>query len=108
MHIVELERIVNEQQFGIQKLNKEFDDDKIIWNKQHHEHLIGVEELYNHRIKSIEDEVVDVKRENDQLRIENSRLEQELISQHAVCLNLLKRQQTCTVIVKIPSPNFYI
>ncbi|KAI1721015.1 protein kinase domain-containing protein [Ditylenchus destructor] len=77
----ELQALLEEQQIAMQKLKGDYEEDKILWNKQHQEHIVSVEKLYTNRIKSLEGEVFDLKQENDVLRAENSRLENELNSQ---------------------------
>lgn len=49
-----------------------------MWNRQHQEHVVSIEKLYTSRIKNLEDEISDVRRENEVLRSENSRLETEV------------------------------
>lgn len=49
-----------------------------MWNRQHQEHVVSIEKLYTSRIKNLEDEISDVRRENEELRSENNRLETEM------------------------------
>jgi hypothetical protein len=55
-----------------------------MWNKQHQDNLLALEDMYASRIKALEEEVSDVRRENGQFKIENSRIEQELSAQRKV------------------------
>lgn len=90
-----MQQIISDQQVAMQKLKADFESDKLVWNKQHHEDLLNMEQLYSSRIKSLEDEVLDTKRENEQFRVENSRLETELISQQRVILPLVLLVYNC-------------
>ena len=45
---------------------------------------MNVEDLYSSRIKTLENEVNETKKENEQLRIENNKIEDELVLQKKV------------------------
>lgn len=62
----------------MQKMKTAHENDKVMWNRQHQEHALSIEKLYTSRIKNLEDEISDVRRENEVLRAENSRLETEM------------------------------
>uniref|UniRef100_A0A914HAA0 non-specific serine/threonine protein kinase n=1 Tax=Globodera rostochiensis TaxID=31243 RepID=A0A914HAA0_GLORO len=79
--VADMQRLVDEQQQRVQQQRNENEEDKLLWSKQHQEHMLNVEKLYGARMKTMECECADVRAENEQLRTENSRLEQELLCQ---------------------------
>uniref|UniRef100_A0A183CIS9 Phorbol-ester/DAG-type domain-containing protein n=1 Tax=Globodera pallida TaxID=36090 RepID=A0A183CIS9_GLOPA len=79
--VADMQRLVDEQQQRVQQQRNENEEDKLLWSKQHQEHMLNVEKLYGSRMKTMECECADVRAENEQLRTENSRLEQELLCQ---------------------------
>lgn len=38
--------MLEEQQINIRKMQSDYDDDKINWNKQHQEHLLSIEVVF--------------------------------------------------------------
>lgn len=39
----DLQALLEEQQIAMQKLKGDYEEDKILWNKQHQEHIVSVE-----------------------------------------------------------------
>ncbi|KAI6185487.1 Non-specific serine/threonine protein kinase [Aphelenchoides besseyi] len=67
----------------IQKLLADHDAEKLRWNRQHEEHLLSMENLYNKKIKNLITEVGDLKSENEHLKTETTKLENDLFNQQS-------------------------
>jgi chromosome segregation ATPase len=77
-HVEAAKRETSELQTHLQKLLADHEEEKLRWNKQHQEHILSVENMYSKRINTMVTEIGDLKLENEQLRTETTRLENEL------------------------------
>lgn len=77
----ELQTLLDTQQASMQKLKGDHEEDKVVWNRQHQDHVLSVEKLYTNRIKTLETELFEVRHEVELLRAENARVEVELANQ---------------------------
>lgn len=77
-HVEAAKRETSELQAHLQKLLADHEEEKLRWNKQHQEHILSVENMYSKRINTMVTEIGDLKLDNEQLRTETTRLENEL------------------------------
>jgi regulator of replication initiation timing len=77
-HVEAAKRDLVDLQAHLQKVLADHENEKLRWNKQHQDHLLSMENLYTKRINTFVSEVGDLKLENEQLRTEITRLENEL------------------------------
>lgn len=84
----ELQQLLDNQQKTAQKMRVDYEEDKLMWNKQHQDHILSIEKLFSERIKAMEVELEDTRTENEQLRTENSRMEHDLIYQQRMGLQI--------------------
>ena len=77
-HVEAARRETADIQTHLQKLLADHEEEKLRWNKQHQDHILSMENMYTKRINTLVTEVGDLKLDTEQLRTENTRLENEM------------------------------
>jgi phage host-nuclease inhibitor protein Gam len=77
-HVEAAKREIADLQVHVQKILADHEEEKLRWNKKHQEDLLSMETRYTKRVNALQLEVGDLKSDNEQLRTEQTRLENEL------------------------------
>uniref|UniRef100_A0A1I8AK15 non-specific serine/threonine protein kinase n=1 Tax=Steinernema glaseri TaxID=37863 RepID=A0A1I8AK15_9BILA len=76
----DLQKEIDQKQADLHDLRAKYEADRLEWTKKNDEHITSIENLYSRRIKTLEDENVQLTAENEELKIMKSEMEQSQTS----------------------------
>ncbi|KAK0411610.1 hypothetical protein QR680_005743 [Steinernema hermaphroditum] len=72
----DLQKEIDQKQSDLHELRMKYEADRLEWTKKNEEHVTSIENLYLRRVKTLEDENVQLTAENEELKIIKSQMEQ--------------------------------